>query len=91
MWYFNFCERALAPYFSRMALAQMRRATRPILAIATMQFLRFRLNDGVHLCRCDLKAANQRFVENLRIGQRDRAHREFWLRRHAQFTHRPNV
>ena len=30
MWYFNFCDRSLAPYFSFIATAQMRRATRPI-------------------------------------------------------------
>ena len=29
-WYFSFCERSLAPYFSRIATAQIRRATRPI-------------------------------------------------------------
>ena len=29
-WYFSFCERSLAPYFSFIATAQMRRATRPI-------------------------------------------------------------
>ena len=30
MWYFSFCDRSLAPYRSRMAIAQIRRATRPI-------------------------------------------------------------
>ena len=29
-WYFSFCARSLAPYLSRIATAQMRRATRPI-------------------------------------------------------------
>ena len=29
MWYFSFWLRSLAPYFSFMATAQMRRATRP--------------------------------------------------------------
>ncbi|MNT71429.1 hypothetical protein D3C72_2099130 [compost metagenome] len=32
MWYFSFCERSLAPYLRFMAVAQMRRATRPITA-----------------------------------------------------------
>ena len=30
MWYLSFWLRSFAPYFSRMALAQMRRATRPM-------------------------------------------------------------
>jgi hypothetical protein len=29
-WYFSICERSEAPYRSRMATAQIRRATRPI-------------------------------------------------------------
>ena len=29
-WYFSFCERSSAPYFSFIATAQIRRATRPI-------------------------------------------------------------
>ena len=29
-WYFSFCERSEAPYFSFMAIAQIRRATRPM-------------------------------------------------------------
>ena len=29
MWYFSFCERSLALYFSRIATDQIRRATRP--------------------------------------------------------------
>ncbi len=32
MWYLSICERLLAPYRSRMARAQMRRATRPMTA-----------------------------------------------------------
>ncbi len=28
-WYLSFCDRSSAPYRSRMAMAQMRRATRP--------------------------------------------------------------
>ena len=28
-WYFSFCERSPAPYLSRIATAQIRRATRP--------------------------------------------------------------
>jgi hypothetical protein len=28
-WYFSFCDRSLAPYLSRMVMAQIRRATRP--------------------------------------------------------------
>ena len=31
-WYFSFCERSLAPYRSRIATAQIRRATRPSTA-----------------------------------------------------------
>ncbi len=30
MWYFSCCARGEAPYFSRIATAQMRRATRPM-------------------------------------------------------------
>jgi hypothetical protein len=30
MWYLSFCERSLAPYLRFIALAQIRRATRPI-------------------------------------------------------------
>ena len=29
-WYFSFCERSPAPYFSFIATAQIRRATRPM-------------------------------------------------------------
>jgi hypothetical protein len=29
MWYFSFCARSSAPYSSHIAMAQMRRATRP--------------------------------------------------------------
>jgi hypothetical protein len=29
-WYFSFCERSFAPYRSRIATAQIRRATRPM-------------------------------------------------------------
>ena len=29
-WYLSFCDRSFAPYRSRMATAQIRRATRPI-------------------------------------------------------------
>ena len=32
MWYFSICPRGLAPYRSRIARAQIRRATRPITA-----------------------------------------------------------
>ena len=29
-WYLSFCDRSLAPYFSFIAIAQIRRATRPM-------------------------------------------------------------
>ena len=37
MWYFSFWLRSLAPYRSRMATAQMRRATRPMTRVLRIQ------------------------------------------------------
>ena len=53
MWYFSFWLRSLAPYFSFMATAQMRRATRPITVYSgSMPLLKKKLRLGAKSSMC---------------------------------------
>ena len=52
-WYFSFCDRSLAPYLSRIATAQMRRATRPITVYSgSMPLLKKKLRFGAKSSMC---------------------------------------
>ncbi|MDT4862687.1 hypothetical protein FQZ97_973560 [compost metagenome] len=53
MWYFSFWLRSLAPYFSFIATAQMRRATRPSTVYSgSMPLLKKKLRLGAKSSMC---------------------------------------
>jgi hypothetical protein len=71
-WYLSFCERSFAPYFSRIATDQMRRATRPSTEYSgSIPLLKKKLRFGAKSSMC-IPAREVGLDEREAVAQRER-------------------